>query len=53
MEPFFIIIEQMRNFLPEDLTITSWAQIQIYFEDLKQTHNFYLESVHYSHNIGV
>ena len=35
MEPFFIIIEQMRNFLPEDLTITSWAQIQTYFEDLK------------------
>ena len=35
MESFFIIIEQMRNFLPEDLTITSWAQIQIYFEDLK------------------
>ena len=26
----------MRNFLPEDLTITSWEQIQRYFEDLKQ-----------------
>ena len=25
----------MRNFLPEDLTITSWEQIQTYFEDLK------------------
>ena len=26
----------MRNFLPKDLTITSWDKIQIYFEDLKQ-----------------
>lgn len=26
----------MRNFLPEDLSITSWEQIQTYFEDLKQ-----------------
>ena len=26
----------MRTFLPEDLTISSWAQIQNYFEDLKQ-----------------
>ena len=26
----------MRNFLPEDLTINSWEQIQSYFEDLKQ-----------------
>ena len=25
----------MRNFLPKDLTITSWDKIQIYFEDLK------------------
>ena len=25
----------MRNFLPQDLTITSWEQIQTYFEDLK------------------
>ena len=26
----------MRFFLPEDLTITSWEQIQTFFEDLKQ-----------------
>ena len=26
----------MRNFLPEDLTITSWENIQTYFENLKQ-----------------
>ena len=26
----------MRNFLPKDLTITSWDKIQTYFEDLKQ-----------------
>ena len=25
----------MRNFLPEDLSITSWEQIQTFFEDLK------------------
>ena len=25
----------MRNFLPQDLSITSWEQIQTYFEDLK------------------
>ena len=35
--PFlFRILKLMRNFLPEDLTITSWEQIQTYFEDLKQ-----------------
>ena len=26
----------MRNFLPKDLTINSWEQIQSYFEDLKE-----------------
>ena len=32
---FYLNLPKMRNFLPEDLTITSWEQIQTYFEDLK------------------